>query len=67
MAAGVTWTSRTTSAPWPGGYRYYHTSVIDATGTIYVIGGLTHSGGGSSTYHQDVWASTNGGAHQMSV
>ena len=53
-AAGVTWTSRTTSAQWAA--RYGHTSVIDAAGAIYVIGGF------SGTYLQDVWVSTNGGA-----
>ncbi len=53
--AGATWTSRTTSAPWAA--RYTHTSVIDAAGAIYVIGGY-----GSGTRQQDVWASTDGGA-----
>jgi hypothetical protein len=37
-AAGVTWTSRTTSAPWAA--RAYHTTVIDTAGAIYVLGGL---------------------------
>ena len=55
LAAGVTFTNRTTSAPW--GNRVFHTSVIDAAGTIYVIGG----DGGDAIY-QDVWASTDGGA-----
>jgi hypothetical protein len=54
-AAGVTWTSRTTDTPWAA--RAYHTSVIDATGAIYVIGGL-----GGGTDYKDVWASTDGGA-----
>ncbi len=54
--AGVTWTSRTTSAPW--GARFGHTSVVDAAGAIYVIGGY----GVGSTYYQDVWVSTDGGA-----
>jgi hypothetical protein len=54
-AAGVTWTSRTTSAPWAA--RNYHTTVLDAAGAIYVIGGT-----GSGTYLQDVWVSTDGGA-----
>jgi hypothetical protein len=54
-AAGVTWTSRTASAPW--GARADHTSVIDAAGAIYVIGGLGDGGG-----FQDVWVSTDGGA-----
>jgi hypothetical protein len=53
-AAGVTWTCRTASAPWAG--RTDHTSVIDAAGAIYVLGGQ-----GSTDYH-DVWASTDGGA-----
>jgi hypothetical protein len=54
--AGATWTSRTTSAPWAA--RYGHTSVVDAAGATYVLGG--HNGG--STYYRDVWASTDGGA-----
>ncbi len=45
-AAGVSWASRTTSAPWAA--RAFHTSVIDAAGAIYVIGGL------GSTYYDDV-------------
>ncbi len=55
LAAGVTWTSRTLAAPWAG--REQHTSVIDAAGAIYVIGGLS-----DGTGCQDVWASTDGGA-----
>jgi hypothetical protein len=56
LAAGVTWTSRTASAPWVS--RIYLTSVIDAAGAIYVLGGY------SSTYLylNDVWVSTDGGA-----
>ncbi len=60
MLAGVTWTNRTTSAPW--GDRTDHTSVVDAAGAIYVIGG---SGGG--TTYKDVWVSTDGGARADSV
>ncbi len=52
LAAGVTWTSRTTSAPWAG--RAGHTSVIDAAGAIYIIGGCC--------FFDDVWTSTDGGA-----
>jgi hypothetical protein len=52
-AAGVTWTCRTASAPWAA--RDGHTSVIDAAGAIYVIGG------GFATFYADVWASTDGG------
>ncbi len=55
-AAGVTWTSRTASAPWAA--RYGHTTVIDAAGAIYVIGGS----GGDVTFYNDVWVSTNEGA-----
>ena len=57
MAAGRTFSSRTLKAGWAA--RYGHTSVIDAvSGAIYVIGGF------GSTYFQDVWASTDGGARR---
>jgi hypothetical protein len=55
-AAGVTWTSRTLKAQWAD--RAFHTTVIDAAGAIYVIGGFS----GGSTSYKDVWASTDGGA-----
>ncbi len=55
-AAGVTWTCRTLSAPWAA--RYQHTSVVDAAGAIYVIGGY----GSFGANYQDVWVSTDGGA-----
>jgi hypothetical protein len=55
VAAGVTWTSRTTSALWAG--RDLHTTVIDAAGAIYVIGGVA-----GSTYYNDVYVSRDGGA-----
>jgi hypothetical protein len=55
-AAGVTWTLLIASAPWAR--RYRHTSVVDAAGAIFVIGGL----GDGFTYCRDVWASTDGGA-----
>ncbi len=55
-AAGVTWTSRTASAPWAA--RYGHTTVVDANGAIYVIGGSI----GYPTFYHDVWVSTDGGA-----
>jgi hypothetical protein len=61
LAAGVNWTSRTAKAGWAG--RNGHTSVVDAAGAIYVIGG-TRSG---DTYYADVWASTDGGARPDSV
>ncbi len=51
-----TFTNRALKAEWAG--RLGHTSVIDAAGAIYVIGGF------GSTYFQDVWASTNGGARR---
>jgi hypothetical protein len=57
-AAGVTWTCRTASAGWAG--RYQHTSVVDAAGAIYVLGGNGYNG--TVTYYHDVWASTDGGA-----
>jgi hypothetical protein len=59
--AGATWTSRTTSAPWAA--RHLHTTVVDAAGAIYVIGGYSSGVGGSgATWFQDVWATTDGGA-----
>jgi hypothetical protein len=36
--------------------RYGHSTVIDAAGAIYVLGGY-----GSSKYLRDVWTSTDGG------
>jgi hypothetical protein len=54
-AAGITWTRRTASAGWAA--RTYHTSVVDAAGAIYVLGG----GNGGPDFN-DVWASTDGGA-----
>ena len=44
----------TASAPWAA--RYGHTSVVDAAGAIYVIGGY------GTDYLNDVWVSTVGGA-----
>ena len=61
VATGVTWTNRTSSAPWAA--RYWHTSVVDAAGAIYVIGGWN---GDTGTFN-DVWASTDGGARLDSV
>ncbi len=58
LAAGVTWRQVIANAPWAR--RYYHTTVIDATGAIYVIGG--QGGRDGSTFYQDVWVSTDGGA-----
>ncbi len=55
LGAGVSWTSRTLAAPWAA--RQEHTSVVDADGAIYVIGGHFH----------DVWASTDGGVRPDSV
>jgi hypothetical protein len=54
FAAGRTFGNRTLKAGWAA--RYSQTSVVDAAGAIYVIGGQ-----GTSNYN-DVWASTDGGA-----
>jgi hypothetical protein len=62
--AGATWTSRTTSAQWAA--RAYHTTVIDAAGAIYVIGGVGLTGQVWTEY-KDVWMSTDGGACPDSV
>ena len=56
MAAGVTWRLVIANAPWAA--RYFHTSVVDASGAIYVLGGY----GGGTAYLSDVWKSTDGGA-----
>ncbi len=57
LSAGAMWRCRTTSAPWAG--REGHTSVTDAAGAIYVIGGYSLTSGIS---YADVWVSTDGGA-----
>jgi hypothetical protein len=57
-AAGFSWTSRTLKASWAA--RAYHTTVIDAAGAIYVIGGFNSDTGN----YDDVWVSTDGGADQ---
>jgi hypothetical protein len=56
VAAGKNWNLVIARAPWAA--RFGHTTVIDATGAIYVIGGR----GDTGTYLSDVWASTDGGA-----
>ncbi len=58
----MNWTCRTASAPWAA--RYGHTTVVDAAGAIYVIGG---SGEPAPYGYSDVWASTDGGARPASV
>ncbi len=60
MAAGRTFTNRTLNAEWAR--RSGHTSVVDAAGAIYVLGGW-----GRTDRYQDVWASTDGGARPDSV
>ncbi len=55
LAAGAMWRCRTASAPWDG--RGEHTTVIDAAGAIYVIGGFD----GGDIWYNDVWKSTDGG------
>jgi hypothetical protein len=54
VAAGASWATRTASALWAA--RASHTSVIDAAGAIYVIGG------DGAKCSNDVWVSTDGGA-----
>ena len=60
LAAGVSWTSRTLKAGWAA--RWGHSTVIDAAGAIYVIGGRN-----GTTYFNDVLVSTDGGALPDSV
>ncbi len=56
-AVGVSWRLVTASAPWHK--RYFHTSVIDAAGAIYVLGGND-----GTVLYNDVWVSTNGGTDE---
>ncbi len=58
--AGVTWSPVTSNAPWAA--RYGHTTVIDAAGAIYVIGG--EGAGGAITLYNDVWSSADKGANR---
>ncbi len=59
LAAGAMWRCRTASAPWAA--RYAHTSVIDAAGAIFVIGGTNYFNG-TDIYFNDGLKSTDGGA-----
>jgi hypothetical protein len=52
----VSWALVIARAPWAA--RVAHTSVVDAAGAIYVIGGTK----GGSILYQDVWISTDKGA-----
>ncbi len=58
-AAGATWRLVTASAPWAA--RSAHTTVIDAAGAIYVIGGYNYASTPSTNFN-DVWVSADGGA-----
>ncbi len=60
VATGVTWARVIHHAPW--GERSGHTTVIDAAGAIYVLGGFGLGDHGGLIYYKDVWASTDGGA-----
>jgi hypothetical protein len=52
----VIWSLVTSDAPWAA--RYGHTTVIDAAGTMYLIGGY------NGTSLNDVWSSANKGANR---
>jgi hypothetical protein len=54
-AAGVTWSLVTSNVPWAA--RFGHTTVIDAAGTMYLIGGFD-----DATNLNDVWQSPDKGA-----
>jgi hypothetical protein len=47
----------TGDAPWAG--RYAHTTVIDAAGTMYLMGGMSNF----EKAYNDVWQSTGAGAN----
>ncbi len=60
-ATGATWRLVVAKAPWAA--RDGHTTAIDATGAIYVLGGYT--GGIYNDYYNDVRVSTDGGADAL--
>lgn len=53
---GVDWTVLTSSAPWSA--RSAHTSVVDAYGNMFVMGG---SNNGTNMFYNDVWVSLDSG------
>jgi hypothetical protein len=57
-ATGVTWTRTTEAVGWAA--RRGHTAVIDESGTIYVVGGMS-SNALTRIYYNDVWSSAEGG------
>ena len=59
-AAGASWTLMTASAPWAA--RKAHTSVIDAAGNIYVLGGNSLVDAVNASSCNDVWRSADQGA-----
>jgi hypothetical protein len=60
----VTWSLVTSNAPWAA--RSMHTTVIDAAGTIYLIGGqgCARNDGGTG-FCNDVWQSADKGASRI--
>jgi hypothetical protein len=56
--AGATWSLAAVITPWAA--RFGHTTVIDAAGTMYLIGGFH----GFNTNLNDVWSSANKGANR---
>ncbi len=59
-AAGASWGLVTSNAPW--GTRVGHTTVIDAAGNIYLMGGS--DGSQQDIWKNDVWMGTNKGANR---
>ena len=59
VAAGASFRLVTNQPPWEG--RYGHTTVIDAAGNMYLMGGL---GDGFGNYFNDVWKGTNSGENR---
>ncbi len=51
-AAGATWTCLLAHAPWAA--RAFHTTVIDAAGNIYLMGGGSGAANNPTIYN-DVW------------
>ena len=59
LLTGASWTCMTANATWA--VRSEHTSVVDAAGHIYVLGG-GNDNGTSYVYYSDVWRSADQGA-----
>ena len=61
----MTWSPAAVFTPWAA--RYGHTTVIDAAGTMYLIGGLAAGVDGGRVDLNDVWVCADKGANRSQV